>query len=59
MVAAKEVEKIILGYSAKAAENDRPRRVGPFFLNGARPYYLVSDLIEYFTRNPVPTTDGN
>jgi hypothetical protein len=60
MVAAKDVERIILGYSAKKAANDRSRKVGPkFFMNGARPYYRVSDLIEYFTRNPVETTDDN
>jgi len=60
MVAAKDIERIILGYSAKKAANDRSLKRGPkFFLNGARPYYRVSDLIEYFTRNPVETVDDN
>jgi hypothetical protein len=43
MVAAKDVERIILGYSAKASANDRSLKRGPrFFLKRSRPYYLVS-----------------
>jgi hypothetical protein len=60
MVAAKDVERIILGYSAKKSANDRSLKRGPrFFLNHGRPFYRVSDLIEYFTKNPVETTDDN
>jgi hypothetical protein len=58
LVASKDIEKIIVGYSAKTAANDRSRKVGPrYFIRGGRPYYLVQDLIEHFTRNPVETFD--
>jgi len=57
VVAGKDIEKIVLGYSAKSAANDRCRKVGPkYFMVGARPYYLVSDLINHFTQNPVETS---
>ena len=57
VVAAKDIEKIILGYSKKTAANDRCKKTGPrYFMVGSRPYYLVQILIDYFTQNPVETT---
>jgi hypothetical protein len=56
IVAGKDIEKITVGYSAKTAANDRSRKVGPrYFMRGGRPYYLVQDLIDHFTQNPVET----
>ena len=56
VVAGKDIEKLVVGYSAKTAANDRCRKVGPkFFMVGSRPYYLVKTLIDYFTQNPVET----
>lgn len=58
IVAAKDIERVIIGYSAKAAANDRSRKVGPrYFMRNGRPYYLVQDLIEHFTQNPVKTSN--
>tara|TARA_B100000315_G_C14534885_1_gene567965 strand:+ start:277 stop:543 length:267 start_codon:yes stop_codon:yes gene_type:complete len=59
VVAGKDVEKVILGYSAKTAANHRCQKTGPpYFMVGARPYYLVKDLVEHFTKNPVKTFFG-
>jgi|SaaInlStandDraft_7_1057024.scaffolds.fasta_scaffold473627_2 hypothetical protein len=56
IVAGKDIEKIIVGYSSKTAANDRSRKIGPrYFMRGGRPYYLVQDLIDHFTQNPVET----
>ncbi len=56
IVAGKDIEKIVIGYSAKTAANDRSRKVGPnYFLRGGRPYYLVEDLVDHFTENPIKT----
>lgn len=56
IVAGKDIEKIVIGYSMKTASNDRSRKTGPrFFMRGSRPYYLVSDLVEHFTQNSVET----
>jgi hypothetical protein len=58
IVAGKDIEKIIVGYSAKTAANERCQKVGPpYFMRGGRPYYLVKDLVDYFTQNPVETFD--
>ena len=57
VVAGKDIEKIVMGYSSKTAANERSRKVGPkYFMRGGRPYYLVSDLLEHFTKNPIETT---
>ncbi len=56
VVAGKDIEKVVLGYSAKTAANHRYEKTGPrYFMVGARPYYLVRDLVEHFTRNPIKT----
>jgi hypothetical protein len=56
VVAGKNVEKIIDGYTSKTAANERSLKVGPrYFMRGSRPYYLVSDLVDHFTQNPVET----
>ena len=58
IVAGKDIEKVVIGYSSKTAANDRSRKVGPrYFIRGGRPYYLVQDLVEHFTQNPVETFD--
>jgi hypothetical protein len=58
IVAGKDIEKIVIGYSAKTASNDRSRKVGPpYFIRGGRPYYLVQDLVEHFTKNFVKTSN--
>ena len=55
-VASKDIEKVVVGYSKKTAANDRSRKRGPpFYMVGGTPYYLVSELIEHFTRNRVET----
>ena len=59
IVAGKDIERIIVGYSAKTAANDRSRKIGcRYFMRGGRPYYLVQDLIEHFTENPVEVSNG-
>ncbi len=56
IVAGKDIETIIVGYSAKTAANDRCRKIGPkYYQRGGRPYYLVEDLVDHFTQNPVET----
>ena len=58
LVAGKDVEKVVIGWSKKTASNQRSNKTGPrYFMNGGTPYYLVSDLLEYFTKNPVETTN--
>ncbi len=58
IVSSKNIEKIVNGYSAKTASNDRSRKRGPvFYMVGCTPYYKVSELIKYFTQNRVETTD--
>ncbi|MBT7934849.1 MAG: hypothetical protein HN722_01495 [Nitrospina sp.] len=56
VVASKNIEKVVDGYTAKTAANDRSRKRGPpYYMVGGTPYYLVSEVIEYFTRNRVET----
>ena len=56
VVASKNIEMIVKGYSAKSAANDRSRKRGPpYYMIGGTPYYLVSELISYFTQNRVET----
>jgi hypothetical protein len=58
IVASKNIERVVNGYSAKTAANDRSRKLGPpYYMVGGTPYYLVRELIEYFTRNRVETTN--
>ena len=58
VVAGKDIERVVIGYSAKTAANDRCRKVGPrYFMRGGRPYYLVRDLVEHFTQSPVETSN--
>ena len=58
IVASKNIERIISGYTAKTAANDRSRKLGPpYYMIGGTTYYLVSELIEHFTRNRVETTN--
>ena len=58
IVAGKDIEKVVIGYSAKTAANDRSRKIGPpYFMRGGRPYYLVRDLVAHFTQNSVETTN--
>lgn len=56
VVAGKSAEKLIVGYSSKSFANDRSLKRGcRYFMVGSRPYYLVADLIDHFTKNPVET----
>ena len=58
VVAGKSAEKLIVGYSSKSFANDRSLKRGcRYFMVGSRPYYLVADLIDHFTQNPVETTN--
>jgi len=58
IVAGKDIEKVVLGYSAKTAANDRSMKVGcRYFMRNGRPYYLISDLVDHFTQNPVETSN--
>lgn len=55
-VAGKSAPKLIVGHSAKSFANDRSLKRGcRYFMVGSRPYYLVSDLVDHFTQNPVET----
>ncbi len=55
-VASKDIEKVVVGYSKKTAANDRSRKRGPpYYMIGGTPYFLVSELIEHFTRNRFET----
>jgi hypothetical protein len=56
IVASKDIEKVILGFSPKTAANLRSQKKGPrYFMVGGTPYYKTSDLLEYFCSNPVET----
>ena len=56
VVAGKNVDKIVYGYTSKTAANERSLKIGPrYFLRNGRPYYLVSDLVDHFTQDPVET----
>ncbi|PIR01370.1 MAG: hypothetical protein COV66_01800 [Nitrospinae bacterium CG11_big_fil_rev_8_21_14_0_20_45_15] len=58
-VASKDIERVVLGYSAKSAANDRCAKRGPkFYMVGGRPYYRISDLENYFGARPVETFEG-
>ena len=55
-VASKDIEKVVIGYSAKTAANDRSLKRGPrYYMVGGRPYYRIRDLEEYFSNSPVET----
>jgi hypothetical protein len=55
-VASKDIEKVIVGFNKKTAANLRCQKKGPrFYMVGGTPYYKVSDLEEYFGKNPVET----
>ncbi len=55
-VAADKIGRVIVGAIPKTFANWRSRKVGPrFFMVGGKPYYKVSDLEEYFFKNPVQT----
>jgi len=55
-VAAKDVERIIIGFNKKTAANWRSMKKGPrYYMDNGTPYYKVSDLVDYFGRNPVIT----
>ena len=56
IVSSKDIEKVVIGYSSKTAANDRSRKRGPkFYMVGGTPYYKISELVEFFTQNPVET----
>ncbi len=56
IVASKDIEKIVLGFSPKTAANLRSQKKGPrYFMVGGTPYYKTSDLLDYFFSNPVET----
>jgi len=57
-VAAKDIERVVIGYSKKTAANDRSAKRGPrYYMVGGRPYYKLEDLENYFGSNPVETTN--
>ena len=59
VVAGKSAEKLVIGHSSKSFANDRSAKRGcRYFMVNGMPYYLINDLIEHFTQNPVETTDG-
>ena len=55
-VAGKSAGKLVIGHSSKSFANDRSLKRGcRYFMVDGMPYYLVSDLIEHYTQNPVET----
>ncbi len=60
VVAGKSAEKLVIGHSSKSFANDRSAKRGcRYFMVDGMPYYLVSDLIEHFTQNPVKTINND
>ena len=56
-VAAKDVERIVIGWNKKSAANARSLKIGPpFYVVRGMPFYKISDLEAYFGGNPVQTT---
>jgi len=57
-VAARAIDKVIIGISPKTWANWRSQKSGPRYykVNGAV-YYKISDLEEYFGRQPILTVD--
>jgi|ETNmetMinimDraft_12_1059888.scaffolds.fasta_scaffold72412_2 hypothetical protein len=59
-VAAKDVERIIIGFNKKTAANWRSMKKGPrYHMVSGTPYYKVSDLVDYFGKNPVETFNND
>ena len=57
-VAARAIEKVIIGISQKTWANWRYLKIGPrYYKANKRVYYKISDLEEYFSRNPIETID--
>jgi len=57
-VAAKDIDKVVLGISCKTLANWRSEKKGPrYYLVGQTVYYRVGELDEYFSRCPVQTSD--
>ena len=60
IVASKHFSKIVSGVSPKTTANWRSEKRGPkFYMIGGSPYYKTSDLIEFFTQNPVETFNND
>ncbi len=57
-VAARHIEKVIIGIAGQTWANWRCLKIGPRYykVNGAV-YYKISELEEYFGRNPIQTID--
>lgn len=57
-VAAPKIDKVIMGISLSTWANWRYMKIGPRYhkINN-RVYYKISDLEEYFGRNPILTID--
>ena len=57
-VKATDIDRIVVGLSPKTLANWRSQGVGPkYFLVNGSVYYSFSELTNYFTKNPVETTD--
>ena len=57
-VAARAIENVIIGISQKTWANWRYLKIGPrYYKANKRIYYKISDLEEYFGKNPILTTD--
>lgn len=58
-VSARAIEKVIIGISQKTWANWRYLKIGPrYYMANKRIYYKISDLEEYFSRNPIETIDS-
>ena len=59
-VAAKDVGKVVIGWSRKSAANARSLKIGPrFYTVRGMPFYRISDLEDHFGKNPVETFNEN
>lgn len=58
-VAAHQIDKVIIGISKSTWANWRCLKIGPrFYRVRNRIYYKISELEEYFERNPIRTVDS-
>jgi len=59
MVTRQELPKLFLGMTARTWANMAHEKKGPkFYRIGKLTWYMVTDVIEYLTQNPVQTTNG-
>ena len=57
-VASRDIGRVVIGLTAKTMANLRARRAGPpYSIVGNRPYYRLSDIEDWITRNQIQTSN--